>query len=263
MMILHVLLSVFTGLGLGILFFLGLNLPEVLDREALVFYVPALVLTSIGLIAGIIQKRYPPKPSKTLEASSARIRYWISRDNTYLFLATFSGFVVAATKAYLGYHPVILGYLNSSLSLIAVLTMSLTYTRWPNVPRWNTPVLVILFPLAAVAGGGLLTAQLIPAVLLLAGLIFVQLTAWLWEDAKARRKAAIQHLYAASFGTPKVWERWALRGVGLMLTCILPLLGLWFVEIHPIQISAVIISHLLGMILIRTLFLEDAAYSKR
>ena len=139
-----------SGLGFGLLIFLGLGEPVVTAWTAFWFFVIAYALSVGGLLSSTLHLGHP---ERALKAFTQWQTSWLSREawaavaallvmGLYAFLAVFFGLRVAA-----------LGWLGAALSLATVVATAMIYTQLRTVPRWNH-MLTPLHMGRDVAGGG-------------------------------------------------------------------------------------------------------------
>ena len=170
-----------SGLGFGLLIFLGLGLPPVTGATAFAFFTIAYLLAVGGLCASVFHLGHP---ERALKAFTQWRSSWLSRE---AWLATATLLVMAlygAALVFAGQRPAVLGWLGALGALSTVLATSMIYAQLRTVPRWyhwSTPA---LFALHALAGGALLSGQVAAAIWLLLALGALQL--WAWADGDGR-----------------------------------------------------------------------------
>ena len=168
-----------SGLGFGLLFFLGIGISISKGVTTLSFFVIAYALAVGGLIASTF---HLGRPERSLKAFSQWKTSWLSRE-AWLALAALSVMAIyAASHIFFGEAIIIIGWLGSLLSLTAVYATSMIYAQLKTVPRWNTPLTSILFLLLALTGGAILSVNVSVALplLILAGI--VQIIYWISGD---------------------------------------------------------------------------------
>ena len=138
-----------SGLGFGLLFFLGLSLPAVTGMVAFVFYAIAYVLAVGGLLASTL---HLGRPERAWKAFSQWRSSWLSREGCCAVAALLTMGVYAAGAVFLQSHWTLVGALGAALSLGTVFTTSMIYAQLKTVPRWNmvplTPALFLTLSLA-------------------------------------------------------------------------------------------------------------------
>ncbi|WP_420005052.1 dimethyl sulfoxide reductase anchor subunit family protein [Arenibacterium sp. LLYu02] len=152
-----ILFTTLSGLGFGLLFFLGLGMPEVTGKVAFVFYAIAYALAVGGLLASTFHLAHP---ERAWRAFSQWRSSWLSREGCCAVAALLTMGAYALGAIFLGTHWTLLGALGASLSLGTVFTTSMIYAQLKTVPRWNmVPLTPALFLTLSLAGGALLAGQ--------------------------------------------------------------------------------------------------------
>lgn len=176
-----ILFTTFSGLGFGLLFFLGLGFPDVTGWVAFVFFLIAYVFAVGGLAASTF---HLGNPQRALKAFSQWRSSWLSREGicavaALVFMGLYGfGLVFLKTPIW----P--LGLLGSLLSLATVYTTSMIYTQLKTVPRWNQRGTPLLFLVMSLGGGALLAGQIRAATFLLILVGLVQVMVWLRGDTR-------------------------------------------------------------------------------
>ena len=182
-----ILFSSLSGLGFGLMAWLGLGLPAVTGWSAFAFYFIAYALAVGGLMASafhLANPRNAPKAFTQWRTSWLSREAWVSVIALLVVAGHAIGTIFFATRL------ASLGALGSALALGTVLTTAMIYTQLRTVPRWNQAATPVLFLMLALAGGALLAGQIRIALplLLLAGL--VQLAHWHIGDRRAKQPAS-------------------------------------------------------------------------
>ncbi|APX89041.1 dibenzothiophene desulfurase [Brevirhabdus pacifica] len=274
-----ILFTVLSGLGFGLLFFLGLDMPPVSGWTAFWFLVIAYVLAVGGLLASTFHLGHPERALKSFTQWRSS---WLSREGwasvaTLLVMGAWGGLVVFFDTDILP-----LGWLGAVLSLITVGATSMIYTQLRTVPRWNHWHTPALFLLSALSGGALLAGQVTLAIVLLIATGLFQIWAW---HAGDRRFAARGHTVSSATGLgrpgfvrlfepPHTGSNYLtremvftvarrhvakLRLIGLGLFSVLPVVLLLLPFNHFIALGAVL-SHVAGAFVLRWLFFAQAEH---
>jgi DMSO reductase anchor subunit len=174
-----ILFTTLSGLGFGLLFFLGLGYPGVTGWVALVFYAIAYALAVGGLLASTF---HLGRPERAYKAFSQWKTSWLSREGLCAVAALLVMGFFALGAVLLDQDWRLLGLLGAGLSLATVFTTSMIYTQLKTIPRWNMALTPVMFLSFSLAGGALLAGQESWAIwlLLLAGA--VQLAYWTKGD---------------------------------------------------------------------------------
>ncbi|MBD0865442.1 MAG: dimethyl sulfoxide reductase anchor subunit [Rhodobacteraceae bacterium] len=268
-----------SGIGFGLLFWLGLGQPAVTGRVAFVFFAIAYLLTVGGLLASTFHLGHPERAWRAFTQWKTS---WLSREGWCAVLALITMALYGAGSVFFGTHWAIPGVLGAVLSLAAVFTTSMIYTQLKTVPRWHQPLTPVLFLSLSLAGGATLAGQVSMAVwlLIIAGL--VQLGHWTMGD-KAFGSAGTDLATATglvgrgavrAFEPPHTGTNYLLkemvhvvgrkhacklRGIGFVLMIVIPVLALFMPFPHAFGALA-ILSHLTGVMITRWLFFAEAEH---
>ena len=173
--------SVFSGLGFGLLFWLGLGWPSATGVVAFVFFAIANVLAVGGLIASTF---HLGQPKRALKAFSQWKTSWLSREAICAVAALILMAIYGAGAVFYGQHWRVIGVLGALLSLGTVFTTSMIYAQLRTVPRWHMPLTPLNFLSLSVAGGALLAGQVTWALWLILIAGGVQLATWIIGDTR-------------------------------------------------------------------------------
>ncbi|PWE33844.1 dibenzothiophene desulfurase [Maritimibacter sp. 55A14] len=178
-----ILFTTLSGLGFGLMIWMGLGFPGVTGWTAFAFAALACGLAGGGLVASTFHLRHP---ERALKAFSQWRSSWLSREGV-LSVATLAAFAPYAAELWLyDMRLAGLGWLVAALALATVLATSMIYAQIRAVPRWHHWTTPALFVLHALAGGALLAAQTYVAALLLLALGGVQIYHWRKGDIRFR-----------------------------------------------------------------------------
>ena len=268
-----------SGLGFGLLFWLGLGFPPVTGWVAFVFFALAYLLAVGGLLASTFHLGHP---ERALKAFTQWKTSWLSREAwssvaTLLVMAAFGAGLVFAGIAL---APV--GWLGAVLSLLTVFTTSMIYSQLRTVPRWHQPLTPVLFLSLSLSGGALLAGMtsVAPWLLVLAGVI--QCMHW-WRGDQALASSGTTLATATGLGSigkvrsfepPHTGGNYLtremiyvvgrkharkLRVIALLLMVVLPAVLLLLPISHALAALA-IVSHLAGVVTSRWLFFAEAEH---
>ena len=176
-----ILFTTLSGLGFGLLVFLGLGYPPVTGWVAFVFFLIAYALAVGGLLASTFHLGHP---ERALKAFSQWRTSWLSREAWAAVAALTTMGLYALGAVFLGQRFTPLGWIGAGLSLATVFTTSMIYTQLKSVPRWNQVLTPLHFLSASLAGGALLAGQLMPAAILLLVALMIQLGHWSVGDKR-------------------------------------------------------------------------------
>ena len=175
-----IVFTVSSGLGFGLLTWLGLGLPDVRGWAAFWYYALGFGLAGGGLLASTF---HLGNPQRFLKAFSQWRSSWLSREGCLAVAAlTVLGLFAIGSLMSAVWQP--LGYIGAVLAVLTVFATSMIYAQLKTVPRWNHWSTPVLFMLLSLGGGGLLAMQVWPAMILLALVGVMQLVAWLSGDGR-------------------------------------------------------------------------------
>lgn len=173
-----------SGLGLGLLFWLGIDSTPPTGWVAAVFYGLAFVLTVAGLVSSTF---HLGRPERALKAFSQWKTSWLSREAWIAVAALLFAGLHAVLLVFTGQSLGLLGWLSSASAIATVLATSMIYAQLKTVPRWNTWMTPVLFLNFSLAGGALLSGRITTAVVLLLLAAVIQCAFWFWGDSKRAR----------------------------------------------------------------------------
>ncbi len=174
-----IIFTTLSGLGFGLLFFLGLGSPDVTGWVAFAFYAIAYGLAVGGLMASTFHLGHP---ERALKAFTQWRSSWLSREGWCAVIALVLMGLYAFGAVFLGQSWSVLGALGALFSLATVFTTSMIYTQLKTIPRWNMKLTPLMFLTFSLAGGALLAGQtgLARPLLMIAAL--VQILYWVRGD---------------------------------------------------------------------------------
>ncbi|MFC4671436.1 dimethyl sulfoxide reductase anchor subunit family protein [Seohaeicola nanhaiensis] len=274
-----ILFTSLSGLGFGLLIFLGLGYPDVTGWTAFAFFVLGYLLAVGGLSASTFHLGHP---ERALKAFTQWKTSWLSREG-WLSVATLIVMALyGAGLVFFGARWSLLGWIGAGLSLATVLATSMIYAQLKTVPRWNLPLTPVMFVATALAGGALLSGQITAALALLVLAGLVQAAYWVTGDralagsgttlASATGLGPIGSVRA--FEPPHTGSNYLtremvfvvarrhvakLRVIALALMAVVPVVLLLLPFSHALAAVAVV-CHLAGVITARWLFFAEAEH---
>ncbi|WP_127115451.1 dimethyl sulfoxide reductase anchor subunit family protein [Shimia sediminis] len=275
-----ILFTTLSGLGFGLLAFLGFGMPDVTGGVAFVFFALAYALAVGGLLAATF---HLGNKANAIKAFSQWRTSWLSREGVASVAALLVMAPYAIGRIFLGVDLALLGWIGALLSLGTVFTTSMIYAQLTTVPRWNMRLTPVLFLAHALAGGALLAGQMTTAAILLAVLGLVLVLAWRQGDERFDQSGAslesatglgsigtVRQLEPPHSGQNYLLKEMAyqvarkhsakLRAIALGLGVILPVLCLTVLPFsHAIALIAVL-SHIAGVTAGRWLFFAEAKH---
>jgi DMSO reductase anchor subunit len=271
--------STFSGLGFGLLFWLGFGVPAVSGWSAFAFFTIAYLLAVGGLISSTFHLGHP---ERALKAFTQWRSSWLSREGLCAVAALIVMAIYGAGLVFFDAAWQPLGILGALLSLGTVFTTAMIYTQLKTVPRWHQPLTPFYFLSLSLAGGALLAGQITWAVVLLIAAGAVQIATWLLGD-KALKQSGTDIASATQLGgigkvrafePPHTGTNYLLRefvfqigrkhaqklrviSFGLMI--VLPVLLLLLPFSHLLAVVAVL-AHVAGVLASRWLFFAEAEH---
>ncbi|MBC7739101.1 MAG: dimethyl sulfoxide reductase anchor subunit [Candidatus Saccharibacteria bacterium] len=273
-----IIFSVLSGLGFGLLAFLGAGLVHSTGWPAFFWWGLGYGLAIAGLLSAAF---HLGNPRNGLKAFSQWRTSWLSRE-AWASVATLLLLSPMALSDWLNIGlPQIFGWPGAALALVTVFTTAMIYAQIRAVPRWRQPTTPIVFVGCAIAGGAILAGQAwapLPLILLTPLL----LDTWRVGDGQFARAA--QTIGTATgldqIGQVQVFEQphtsqnylqremifvvgrkhaHRLRQIAVVMSSILPALVLLLPETVALYALAALI-HLTGVFVQRWLFFAEAEH---
>ena len=271
--------TTFSGLGFGLLTWLGLGQPDVTGRAAFAFFAIAYAMAVGGLLASTF---HLGRPERAVKAFTQWRSSWLSREAWCAVGALVVMGLYGAGLVFLGTRFTALGILGALLSLATVFTTSMIYTQLKTIPRWNMPLTPVTFLTFSIAGGALLSGQLSLSVVLLLMAGVVQIITWKKGDqafassgttlASATGlgdRGAVRAFEPPHTGTNYLLREFVheigrkhaekLRVISLVLMVAIPVFLLMLPFSHIFALLAVV-SHIAGVLTARWLFFAEAEH---
>ena len=268
-----------SGLGFGLLAWLGLGLPAVTGWVAFVFFAIAFGLAVGGLLASTFHLGHPERAWK---AFSQWRSSWLSREGICAVAALMVMAIYGAALVFADTRIVALGWIGATLSLATIYTTSMIYAQMNTVPRWKTPLTSALLLAIGLAGGALLAGQIKYAMVLLPIAGVLQVLWWVRGDSALSQSGTNMATATGlgDIGTVRAFEpphtgtnyllrelvyqvgrkhAMKLRAMALGLGYILPVLLIMIPFAHVLAAVAVA-SHLAGIAASRWLFFAEAEH---
>lgn len=271
--------STFSGLGFGLLVFLGLGMPGSTGFSAFAFFTIAYLLAVGGLISSTFHLGHP---ERALKAFTQWRTSWLSREAWCAVAALVIMGIYGAGLVFFGQRWTLLGFLGAAASLGTVFTTSMIYGQLKTVPRWHSAYTPANFISLCLAGGALLSGQVIPAVVLLAIAGSIQVVTWFKGDSALANSGtdmatatglgnigSVRAFEPPHTGTNYLLREFVyvigrkhgqkLRITAILLMSVLPVIFLLVPFNHWIALLAVI-SHIAGVLTARWLFFAQAEH---
>lgn len=274
-----ILFTTLSGIGFGLLAFLGLGYPAVEGFTALVFFALAYLLAGAGLIASTF---HLGRPERALRAFSQWRTSWLSREGWLAVASLIVMAIYAAGLVFLNTAYPAIGLLGAVLSLLTVYCTSMIYRQLKTVPRWNKPLTPVLFLTLSLTGGALIAGQVTITIVLLGLAALLQLAWWKTGDSAFSESGTtlatatgLGHIgEVKAFEPPHTGTNYLLtelvyvigrkhaqklRVIALVLMIVIPLAVLLLPFHHLFAVIAVL-SHIAGVAASRWLFFAEAEH---
>lgn len=272
--------TVASGIGFGLLAFLGLGFPAVTGWTAFAFFTIAYVLAVGGLISSTFHLGHPERAALALTQWRSS---WLSREGVLAILTLLVMAAYGAGLVFLDTRWSSLGNVGALLSMLTVFATSMIYAQLKTVPRWNHWTTPALFLGYAIAGGALLAGQTALAAPLL--LVVGAFQLWVWQTSDSRFAAAGSTLATAtglgdrgrvrSFEKPHTGQSYLtkemvhivgrrhamkLKLIAFVLMTMLPWLILVVLPFSHLLAGLAVLSHIGGVLTARWLFFAEAEH---
>lgn len=274
-----IIFTTFSGLGFGLLMWLGLGIPHVTGWTAFAFFAIAYLFAVGGLMASTF---HLGRPERALKAFTQWRSSWLSREGWCAVAALIVMALYGAGLVFWQTKVTFLGAVGSLLSIATVFTTSMIYAQLQSIPRWNMPWTPAMFLSFSIAGGALIAGQVTAAIILLIVAGAVQILCWTQGDTafSARGTTMATATGLGDIGTVRAFEpphtgtnyllkefvhvvgrkhAQKLRIIALGLMVGAPILLLLLPFSHMLALLAVL-SHIAGVLASRWLFFAEAEH---
>ncbi len=274
-----IIFTSFSGIGFGLLFFLGVGLPAPKGMLALIFLLIANSLAVGGLFAATYHLR---RPERALKAFTQWKTSWLSREAWFAVGALLFMAIYGIGLVFFGVAVGLVGMVGALLSIATVYSTSMIYGDLKTVPRWNTPLTPILFLVIALTGGSIIAGLGEITLILLLITAITQVAYWVKGDtAFAKSETTITSAtglgkegIARLFSPPHTSSNYLLKEfvyivgrkhvsklrfaslammVGVPIALLSVSVNLWFSLVA-------VICHLVGVVISRWLFFSQAEH---
>lgn len=272
--------TVFSGIGFGLLIFLGLGLPAVTGMTAFIFFVIAYLCAVGGLISSTFHLGHPERAMKAFTQWRSS---WLSREGVCAVIALLVMALYGAGLVLFGERWTILGLIGAIFSLLTVFTTSMIYTQLKTIPRWNSRLTPVMFLSFSLAGGAILAGQVRLATVLILMAALIQIVLWARGDgalagsgtnmATATGLGTIGDVRAFEpphTGTNYLLKEFAfvvgrkhstkLRIISIVLFALIPIVLMVFAPFSHLLVALAVVSHVAGAFATRWLFFAEAEH---
>ena len=273
-----IIFTTFSGLGFGLLFWLGLGALQPTGWSAFIWFGIAYAMAVGGLLASTFHLGHP---ERAIKAFSQWQTSWLSREGICA-VATLVIMGLYALGALFGTHIGPLGFLGAIGSLATVFTTSMIYAQLKTVPRWKHWTTPAMFLALSIGGGALFTGLIYTAIILLIVAGVMQYFAWTTGDTRLAESGTTLKTATGlgSIGEVRAFEpphtgtnylmkefihvvgrkhaeklRMIAMGLGFVLPVILLLL-----PFNHVFAAIAVLSHIAGVLTLRWLFFAQAEH---
>ena len=274
-----ILFTTFSGLGFGLLFWLGINPDPQTGWVAFVFF----VIAYLGAVGGLLASTFHlGHPERALKAFSQWKTSWLSREGICAVATLLIMAIYGAGLVFFDTGISLLGWLGAIGALATVFTTSMIYAQLKTVPRWKHWTTPALFLALSLGGGALLAGNVRIALPLLVIAGVLQAFAWFHGDGRftasgttIETATGLGHIgKVRAFEPPHTGTNYLmrefihevgrkhalqLRVIALVLGFVVPVLLLLMSFNHWVAIIAVL-SHIAGVLALRWLFFAQAEH---
>ena len=282
-----ILFSSLSGMGFGLVVFLGLGMPAPVGFAALIWFALAYLLAVGGLISSTFHLGHP---ERALKAFSQWRSSWLSREGVCAVAALLVMAVYGAGLVFFGIRLTLLGYIGAALSIGTVFTTAMIYTQMKTVPRWHNVTTPAMFLTLCIAGGALLTGNVGLTIPLLILAALAQLAHWIIGDKALAAsdtdigtatglaaRGRVRAFEPPHTGTNYLLKEFVyvigrkhaakLRVLAMVLMAVLPLILLALTQLDSVSgttdhifAGIAVLSHLAGVLAARWLFFAQAEH---
>ncbi len=271
--------TTFSGLGFGLLAWLGIGTPEVTGWTAFAFFAIAYLMAVGGLLASTF---HLGRPERAIKAFTQWRSSWLSREAWCAVGALTLMGLYGAGLVFFETRFGLLGILGALLSLATVFTTSMIYTQLKTIPRWNMAITPFKFLSLSIAGGALLAGQVQAAIILLLIAGGIQAATWVMGDKALTgsgttlgtatglgQNGSVRAFEPPHTGTNYLLKEFVhvigrkhaakLRMISIILMVVLPIVLLLLPFSHFLAVLA-LASHVAGVLTARWLFFAQAEH---
>lgn len=271
--------TVFSGVGFGLLAFLGFGVPQVTGWTAFAFFTIAYLCAVGGLVASTFHLGHP---ERAIKAFTQWRSSWLSREGWCAVIALCFMAIYGMGLVFFGARWGFFGVMGAVFSIATVYTTSMIYTQLESVPRWHSPGTPAMFLSYSVAAGALLAGQVHAAAALIAVAALLQIALWVSGDGALEASGtslatatglgnigAVRAFEPPHTGTNYLLKEFAfvvgrkhsqkLRAIAILLFAVIPIALLMMPFSHWLMVPAVL-SHVAGALVSRWLFFAEAEH---
>lgn len=275
-----ILFNTFSGLGFGLLFWLGLGVIVPTGMSAFIWFAIAYICAVGGLIVSTFHLGHP---ERALKAFSQWQTSWLSREGICAVFALVTMAIYGAGLVFAGTQLQLIGIVGGIASLGVVFTTSMIYAQMKTVPRWRHWTTPAMYLTLSLGGGALLAGQIsLASVLLVIGGI-LQVFAWISGDTRFKSSGTnmetatgLGHIgKVRAFEPPHTGTNYLMREfihqvgrkhadqlriITIGLAFVVPVVLLLLPFTSHIFAALAVLSHIAGVLTLRWLFFAQAEH---
>ena len=274
-----IIFNTFSGLGFGLLFWLGMGAIVPTGMGAFIWFTIAYLFAVGGLISSTFHLGHPERAIKALSQWKTS---WLSREGVCAVFALIVMALYGAGLVFLGSRFTILGVVGGIASLGVVFTTSMIYTQMKTVPRWRHWTTPAMYLLLSIGGGALLSGQVTEAIGLLIIGAALQVLAWVSGDTRfgsagstMESATGLGHIgKVRAFESPHTGTNYLMREfihqvgrkhaqnlriITIVLGFVLPVM-LLLLPFNHVFAALAVLSHIAGVLTLRWLFFAQAEH---
>ena len=272
-----IVFTVLSGLGFGMLAWLGIGQPAVTGWTAFGYFLLAFALAVGGLVSSTFHLGHPERAWRALTQWQSS---WLSREGVMAVITLILMGIYAFSAVFFGNSLTLLGWLGAASALVTVYTTSMIYAQMKTIPRWNNWTVPGVFLALSLTGGAILTGQVLPATILLIFSGLLVALHWLQGDTAFQKSGTTLSTATGLHGTVRAFEpphtgtnylltemvhvlgrkhAVKLRVIGFGLLVALPLI-LCLAFPNPFGFVLAAFSHIAGALVSRWLFFAEAEH---
>ena len=275
-----IIFNTFSGVGFGLLFWLGLGVIVPTEMPAFIWFAIAYIFAVGGLIASTFHLGHP---ERAIKAFSQWKTSWLSREGVCAVFALIAMAIYGAGLVFADTRLGLVGIVGGVASLGVVFTTSMIYTQMKTVPRWRHWTTPAMYLTLSLGGGALLAGQVsIASVLLIIGGV-LQIFAWISGDTRFKSSGTdmesatgLGHIgKVRAFEPPHTGTNYLMREfihqvgrkhadqlriITIGLAFVLPVILLLLPFNNHIFATLAVLSHIAGVLTLRWLFFAQAEH---
>jgi DMSO reductase anchor subunit len=274
-----IIFTTFSGLGFGLLFWLGLGATVPTGLSAFIWFAIAYIASVGGLLASTF---HLGRPERAIKAFSQWQTSWLSREGICAVITLIVMAIYGAGLVFMGTQFAPLGWIGALGALGTVFTTSMIYAQLNTVPRWKHWTTPALFLTLSLGGGALLAGQVTETMLLLAVAGALQFYAWTTGDTRFTQSGTnmetatgLGHIgKVRAFEPPHTGTNYLMREfihqvgrkhaqqlriISMVLGFVLPIV-LLLLPFNHIFAALAVLSHIAGVLTLRWLFFAQAEH---